>query len=732
MYPRGYGGPSFSPLTSGPPLSAPRLQFAVGLFFGALMNEIYLRRLSRMHLAPGSGTATPEQLATVQKELHALGYALSAELLTCLGTYSRDELATTVRQLMKIVRQLVGAHRNLQPLFPGFPFQTVSSSEARLLLNANYHYRTHRRLPSAVNAASRRPLDEQPTYRLISRGSMAEFEDILTQLAGSSTALSAQDRNDLEWFLRRYRADAFRLLPKQLPCKEVVAVVCAQLMRHAAGDERLLQFLSEHVRTATDVLRLAAALSDGDVSLAAPTRFSPFSRPQRRLLMLLLEQCGAIDEDLFRWGERWKRLGERLHPGEFLSRYPRAAAAFQHLRNGQAPSSFNAAIERALAASDVPGAALFLESRPGEFARRLDVMLRRTQSTGDVVSRFDSIAQRVSTPVLLQLLAHFRARSEIAGRLRVFMPKGQTAKAFAIPDRRSWIAEEVCGRIVETCERALVSRFSTLPPLGRCHLDSALARYPVPLAQRSASKALRTLARGSRPPLPDSRFIRLFLWWMNGRSRVDIDLSVALMDSDYHHLATVSYYNLRTWGAYHSGDIVDAPQGAAEFIDLDLPLLRARAVRFVVMCITSYSGQAYCELPECFSGWMARRDLNSGEPFEARTVIDRVDLASDSTFGIPLILDLQRREVVWADLALRSHPIRLNNVHSNMSRVSLLLRSAIEMIRPDLHTLLSLHVKARGQPAAQPDETGVRRFGVVAGCHLTPFDLDTIRAEYLV
>jgi hypothetical protein len=31
---------------------------------------------------------------------------------------------------------------------------------------------------------------------------------------------------------------------------------------------------------------------------------------------------------------------------------------------------------------------------------------------------------------------------------------------------------------------------------------------------------------------------------------------------------TLAYYNLKNFGAHHSGDIVDAPKGAAEFIDI--------------------------------------------------------------------------------------------------------------------------------------------------------------------
>ena len=44
--------------------------------------------------------------------------------------------------------------------------------------------------------------------------------------------------------------------------------------------------------------------------------------------------------------------------------------------------------------------------------------------------------------------------------------------------------------------------------------------------------------------------------------------------------------------------------------------------RYVVTSINSFTEQPYCDLPECFAGWMARADTASGEGFEPRSVFD--------------------------------------------------------------------------------------------------------------
>jgi len=691
------------------------------------MNEIYLRRRMRLHVRQGTAGVTLEQMAALLKELENLGFVLADEVVSRLFSLSYEEAARTIRDATQDMRKLVGAHRPHVPLDPGYPGQTKALSEAQLYLNALSHYVSLRRMP--MTGEQRPPLLHNRLPRIVELGSVEDFETIFTRLAGSSTSLSAQDQTDLVWFVRQYRKDLFRLLPAKFPFKENLALLGAQMLTYVGEDERTLRFLNEHLRTATDVLRLAVALSGGDVSLALPTRFCRFPRAQRRLLLAMLDRCNGLVEDMHRRVEPFKRLGERLHPGEYVERYPNAAAAFSVVRDGLSCASFNSQVERALAKGDVRAAAWALEARPGEYARRLDVLLRKCDEPEALIERFAELAPRVPTAILLQVMAHFTARTD-QGRMRVFFPKGEVAKVFALRDRRETIDAQVVDRVVQGCRRTLLARFAQLAPLGRCHVDPALVNYVVPLAQRAASKSLRTFARGSRIAMPSGDFVRLFLWWMNGRARVDIDLSVVLYGDEYRYIDTIAFYNLRGWGVHHSGDIVDAPTGAAEFIDLDLQMLRARGVRYVVMCVNSYSGQAYCDLPECFAGWMSREDLNSGEPFEARTVVDRVDLASDTRICLPLALDLNHREVLWTDISLRDQPRFVNSVEANLAGVSLMLRALNEMVKPDMHMLFSLHAQARGIVVTESAEAETT-FGVNPICTVTPLDSDLIRSGYL-
>ncbi|MDL2183710.1 TerD family protein [Pseudomonas sp. ChxA] len=687
--------------------------------------DLFLRRRSKVYIPIGTGGATRAQVASAVREVAAFRCVLSEPLIEQIGTLSATELKRWLREIIGVLRRATGAHVHHRPFYPDFPEQVMTASEAQLYLNAVIHYLTLWRLPPTEHA---RPamLEGNFISRVIEPGSISEFESLLEPLVSSRTSLSEEETADVLWFIRKYKSDTFRLLPEAIPFREIRAQVGSALILHVAGDARVDAFLERNVETATDVLRLAVALNRGDVSLTtALTRFKAMKRSIRRVLLRLLNRIPNAAEDVMRHAERWKRLAEVLHPGDYADKYPRALAAITAARRNDAPESFGSRVETLLAQRHIATLTPLLQSRPGEFARRLDATLRRAAETESVLDAFEAVATQVSSPLLLQLLAQVRAPRPLP--LRAFTPKGSFAKVYGIKDRRGFLTPDVLERTARICEDALVKRFASLPPLGRCFIDPALREYRVPLAQRASSKSLRTLVRGSRLPMPDTRFIRLFLWWKNGLGRTDIDLSAAFFDAKFVFMETVAYYNLRGYGGYHSGDIVDAPDGASEFIDLDLDALVEKGIRYVVTSINSYTEQPYCDLPECFAGWMARADTASGEVFEPRSVFDRIDIASNTRICLPFVMDLQERRMIWADLGLTSSPW-WNNVENNLSGVSLMLRALVHTPRPDMETLFDLHVRARGERVTSPQKAQ-SVFAPDQG--ITPFDTDLIRSQFL-
>ena len=113
--------------------------------------------------------------------------------------------------------------------------------------------------------------------------------------------------------------------------------------------------------------------------------------------------------------------------------------------------------------------------------------------------------------------------------------------------------------------------------------------------------------------------------------------------------------------------------------------------------------------------------------FEARTVRDKIDLASDTTVSIPVIIDLEERRVVWADVALKSSGW-VNNVHANRDNIARLARAMVGLDRPNLYDLFLMHAEARGESA--PRDRADTMFSLHEG--VTPFDTDKILSEFLI
>lgn len=698
------------------------------------VNEILLRRKNKL-LVPASSTPVCSRrlIAAFNLNIQSLGYTLSPRLIKALERASETTATRILEEALSTLKALKGAHA-YRPFYPNFPQQVMEAEECELYFNAMLHYWSFQVVdqtgdPGMIwfpkyDKVKRAKLDEKIQLRVIDLATEAEAEELATQIATSNTSISQTDKDDLRQLAKRF----YLTFPKLVPNKENLAFIGALFIDSDVD-------LAAHFRTATDILRLATALSDGDVSLSEDSKFRSFKRGERRLLLGLLDKCAVLEEDMLRWEMRWKRLGERLHPGEYAKRFKNAYRAFHALRNEKI-TTIRTHIEAAIRAGNITKSVKLLTERPGDFARRLDHLLRQADKNEGkrlrianglgVVRSFAKVAHEVSTPVLLQTLNHFEHRDD----LRVVFPKGNVAKVMSLETTLPPLPEVVIKEVVTTIEKTLIARFAKLPKLGKVYVDKKLRECLVPFSQRSASKALRTLVRGSKLDFGHSKdTVRFFIWWKEPKDdRTDLDLSAVMYNKDWKQVDTISYWSLRGKGGlgYHSGDITSAPNGASEFIDISIPRAIQMGARYITMSVNAYSSQNFCDLPECTAGWMLRSEPQSGEIYDPRTVSDKIDLSMEARAGVPLILDLVERKIIWADAAITpGHG--LNNVHSNRGTMELLGKALTSVNKPNLYDLFAFHAEARGKLVVNPDKADVV-FSVAAG---TPFELEKIASEFL-
>ena len=693
-------------------------------------NSIYIRRKCKIYIDRGNDTLSNEYILNLLKNVENLGFTFSPELVETMETLSVERLKSFYKQLIADLKENVGAYVEFKPMYPNFPEQVKRARPEELYMNAFWHYLGDwlgmRILPDYVKR-EREALKDDVRLKVLELGDKEDFNSIFTRLLSAKTSISESDRNDVEWFIKTYNNKVFNFTPSEIPLKENVAYYIGCLMTNNIEVESQIK---KYVKTATDVLRIAVAISEGDISLAENTRFKNISKRNRRLLLQTLENIGDITEDMLRYKNRWKRLGEKLHPFEYKKQFPKCFEAFDVIRNDKPFETFNSKVEKSLSQKNIAFTSSLLKTRPGEFARRLDNLIRLSDNPESIFSEFKDVASKVSTPVLLQVRTHFKERN-IKRRLRFFFPKGNIGKVRAVDNELPLIDQEISDKLVSVCDEALIERFSNYKPLGKVYIDENLKNYTVPFAQRSASKSLKTISRGSKIDLPDGDTIRFFIYWKDGNSRTDLDLSALALDEDSRFVMTIAYYNLKELGGYHSGDITSAPDGASEFIDIEISKCLKKGIRYILMCVNSYTNQPYCDLPVCFAGFMVRQFPDSGEIYDPLTVKNKFDLTANTRIAIPLIIDLYDlcdRKVIWTDMSLKGNPSANNNVHNNMSSITIINKSMTTLIKPNLYDLFSLHIKARGEKTLDIKEANTI-FAVDRG--IKPSDIDILISEYL-
>lgn len=641
--------------------------------------------------------------STAIRELANLGYRPSGELLNAMVSHS--DPVGFLSEVISIVSKAVGANFKYVPMYPNFPKQVMEASDAELYFNAILHYFGDwigARIMPEYEVKDRKPL-EAPKFddlKVIELTSVTDYTNILVRLLGSKTSWSETDQSDVTILLGTVSGFSTVGTVKAVPNKENLAFL-------AKHDLILALALAG---TATDVLRIAVVLSGGDPALngvgVEKVRFKSLPKATRRAFVARLSDFPNLTEDALRNMALWKLFFHSLHVGDFAKKYPKVAESASIVRNnGKDFLTFNGQIEKSLTDGDFKTTLTLLTSRPGDFARRLDKVIRETSGapelTKQALKSFASVASKVSTPVLWQLRAFYENRSLIEGYYpelsRVFMPKGRATKMLEAAKPLPLLHPIVVENVISIIDQAILENYVDKMLSGSVYIAPELFDCTIPFGARSASKSLNPVGRGTRVSLGDENVVRMFIHWKDidsgddWGSRVDVDLSAYSISKNFDNASTVSYYNLRegSWGI-HSGDITSAPEGSAEFIDIDKKAAIAAGHRYIAMTINSYSGQKFDTIPELFAGVMGRVKKQSGEIFEPRTVQNAFDVSTSGTMVMPFVIDLIENVMIWSDLEI-GRGVMYSNVANSENPLLRSIKGIVQTNQPTLGDLLKSH-----------------------------------------
>ncbi|WP_328897411.1 hypothetical protein [Streptomyces sp. NBC_00236] len=683
------------------------------------LESLVIRHTHRLPLPKASTGEGRAAARSLDAALTSVGFKLSAELLERLSELPEATVVRTAEQTLLAVCEMAGDHVRHNAYFIDFPANVPGTEEfwmscvAKALGDDTTRENVLTQLANGVLDLLSLPTygRYQHTYEemlaaqdelIASAGDRVtvlhlgrELEEEVTglylALAGSTTPLGEEHLRDLRTLAGHCARGP---QPESIPVRENRAVV--NEARLAVGSDLLLD-------TVVDVLRLACALSGGDVTLQQPTRFRALSRPVRRALLAGLDAVIAANPaklaDVHAYREPFKRLGERLHPHEY-PRWPHAADVFAVARGEKEARTFDSRVEELLDSYDVLGATRLLKSAPGRLFRALDLLLRiaADQEVRDaVVAAAVEVAPEVSGRVVLSVREHFQNREHETAAPRIFV--NRRGRGWVDHDFRPPVPAADRDRLIIALDAEIRRR---LPAPGRLLVDPDVLDVALPLSGRATAGGLGVLPRGSVSAV-DGDQLRFFVYWKETGNRTDYDLSALLLHTDYSTDSWLSYTSLTAVGGEHSGDVTEAPEGASEFISLSLDRVRSACI---VPQVNIFSGENFEEVEESFFGFMLRDGEQKGRPFEPRTVRMKSDLRGAGRVALPLVFrreDDGRWRAKWLHLYLRGIS-SANRVEENQVSVSKVVRAVVEREYLTVRYLIGL--RPAGSPAVDLWDAG--------------------------
>lgn len=627
--------------------------------------------------------------ATLQANLLVLGYMMDQDAFEKVSHADLSWISNFHEEVIPYLQKILGGGKSYKPLYQNFPEEVASKTDTEIIWDQMLHYISKGKW-STPPPMERAIAFEKCSPIILKPCTEGEFDQIFTSLTQINTSLTPADTEVIKWFISSGRT---LKMPEKIPFKETLCLL------FSLG-------LDVPVKTTTDVLRIAVYLSGGDISLPAVPKksrykgrrnivnfreefkFKKFKRGERKKILALLETTNCDPREMVLKAQRWVRLGEILHPGEFKERFPKSYAAFNAIRNTKVKSWYGE-VDRAFTEGLSQGVYV-LAQRGGEYVRRMDYLIRTNPSGAPlqtVIDGFSIAAMSVSNKVLFEAYAHFeKRRRPVIGRS--IMIKGARKKTY-LPDLPA-LSEEVIESVHSMIFSELKSRFSKLPELGNVWIDEELKKIPVPTNMRSMDFSKKPFVRGQGSSFanPDAKVIRAFVHWTDKKGSEDLDLSATYISTkgDSH---VQNFSNPRILGNLHSGDVRHRKGNCAEYIDIDIAKT-AKTYKWVILDVRNFNGRPLSDLSSCF-GFMEREFPKANLTWLPETISNTHTLQSEAVGTLIAILDLETREYIYLDMDTEGI------VAGSDKSINKLIQEYSNPPAFSVYDLLAMHAEARGR-----------------------------------
>jgi len=247
-------------------------------------------------LKPGNVGKTSDMrlqsLGTIFSNMASYGFIPSLDATREIMLLSDAGIYEFWKNLEPALKHVTGADRQMEDfvVYKNFPKEVLEMSQAQYWTNQILMYWG---LPNEMftqETEARTPLKERLKLKVLNPATEDTAFKIFEKLCKVRVKWTDSQEAQISYLLRTY--SQLTLDMDEFAFKENGVNVIAQSFELILAGRRKVV-----VSNATDVLRLAAAVSAGDISLRTPTKFRKLSRPERRLLVGLIEGSRNIVAD---------------------------------------------------------------------------------------------------------------------------------------------------------------------------------------------------------------------------------------------------------------------------------------------------------------------------------------------------------------------------------------------------------------------------------------------------
>lgn len=618
------------------------------------------------------GKASQEDLATVLMNLSHYGYALSQEGYRILTALTHQEMSEWWPEIEKELKSITGEDRNIGDfvVYKNFPAEVMDKTEAEYWIPQILMYWGFPKELFTEEVKPRDKMTEAPRCTVLRLAKRDTPKNLLQNLLAAPARWKEQELKDVLDLAEDLPVDFSRLGFKENLVKLVVTMM--------ANHRKIA------ISTATDVLRLGAGLSDGDVALREKFKFKSFKKPMRRFLLEMLERCSNLADDVARRPELWKRFLHNLHAGDYKTRFPKVLAVMDDLYHDRL-TTYNSKVEQGLRLkqSDVLSV---LASRPGEFRRRLVHTL--DVFGNQAAEAFLSVSDKLTVAQAVTLRTHLENAN--LRNNRVFPPKGNWTRMQIGSPRK--VDSDLVVKLIAGLNKVLAARVPSVKVLDP---DTKNIKLP------NNDGEVSPYARGTSFPIPpEIKFIRTASYWKN-----DPHKGVTWFDNGWNFyqdgwgsVGSCCWSAVKlSKGAIFSGDPVNSKEmkgRAAQLIDLYPDELVRMGVRYCVWNILCYSNIPFDQAEEVYAALQWGEEPTKGKLFEPSRCQLSFPLKGKSKTKYICLLDLKTRQMIYLDANL---PGAVNSANSNQVKLGTLMPPFLEYIDslPSVHDLFRESVNAK-------------------------------------